>query len=304
MSVPGAAVDPPVPERWTVLSLLQWAAAYLTAREFDEARLHVELLLGRVLGLERIALYLQFDRPLTPAELAAFKALFRRRLDHEPLQYILGETAFMGLTLTVEPAVLIPRPETELLVEAAVTGLRASAHAAPAVLDIGTGSGCIALGIAHLVPSADVLGIDRSREALAVARKNHERYPALRVRFEEQDAASASWPPSAFDLIVSNPPYIALEEYRALAPEVRDHEPRMALTDEGDGLSFYDVLFDAARRALRPGGLLLCEIGHGQEEAITVRASGHGCRVVRVTRDYAGIPRVLEAVVDTPAQEG
>jgi release factor glutamine methyltransferase len=296
MTVIRTAPDPPVPDTWTVLSLLQWATAYLTVRGFDEARLHVELILGHVLSLKRLSLYLQFDRPLTPAELSAFKALFRRRLDREPLQYVLGETEFMGLTLRVGPGVLIPRPETEFLVEAAAGFVRTIGKQRVEVLDVGTGSGCIALGLASLTPQASVLGIDNSHDALAIARKNLERYPDLHVVFEEKDVCTASWPPSSFDIIVSNPPYIPPGDFDGLEPEVRVHEPRVALTDEADGLSFYTTLFTLGTQVLSDGGGILCEIGHGQEEAVRACALRLGMDVREVIPDLAGIPRVVVAV--------
>lgn len=297
------APDPPVPARWTVLSLIDWGSAFLAARGFDETRLHVELMLGHVLALKRIQLYLQFDRPLTPAELAAFKVLFKRRLDREPLQYILGETDFMGITVSVGPGVLIPRPETEHLVEAAVAHLKASGVERPRVLDVGTGSGCIALGLAHQYPAAIVLGVDVSDDALTIARQNQARYPDLHVTFERHDSREDGWPAGAFDLVVSNPPYISTEEFATLEPEVRDHEPRIALTDEGDGLAFYRLLFARAPRVLRPGGAVMCEIGHGQAEAIADIAARAGIRMREIIPDLAGIPRVFVGEPSTTSAE-
>ena len=293
MSDPRTAPDPPVPPVWTVLSLIEWGSVYLAARGFDETRLHVELLLGHVLGMKRIQLYLQFDRPLAPAELAAFKVLFKRRLEHEPLQYIVGETEFMGITLSVGPGALIPRPETELLVETALKHVKTAGAETMHVLDVGTGSGCIALGLAHEFPALTVLGIDSSEDALAVARKNHERYPDLKVIFDRHDIRNAGWPDGSFALVLSNPPYIAREEFETLEPELRDHEPRAALTDEQDGLSFYRLLLALAPRVLRAGGVIMCEIGHGQADAVTGIAAASGVRVREIVPDLAGIPRVF-----------
>lgn len=298
------APDPPVPSRWTVLSLIEWASGYLAVRGFDETRLHVELMLGHVLALKRIQLYLQFDRPLTPQELAAFKALFRRRMDHEPLQYILGETDFMGVTLGVGPGVLIPRPETELLVETALNHVRGSGRETMHVLDVGTGSGCIAIGLAHQLPALTVLGIDVSEAALTIAKKNLGRYPDLHVSFEQHDIRTAALPAGAFDLILANPPYIAPEEYATLEPEVRDHEPRMALTDEEDGLAFYRVLCALAPRVLRQGGVMMCEIGHGQADAVAALAHAQRLAVREILRDLAGIPRVVVCAPSSQPVEG
>jgi release factor glutamine methyltransferase len=298
------APDPPVPAKWTVLSLLEWGSAYLAARGFDETRLHVELMLGHVLTLKRLQLYLQFDRPLTPAELSAFKVLFKRRLDREPLQYILGETEFMGMALTVAPGVLIPRPETELLVETALAFAKGTGQESLHALDVGTGSGCIALALAHLCPALSVLAVESSEEALVIARANHARYPDLHVTFAQIDIRTASWPPSSFDMIVSNPPYIPPAELAELEPEVRDHEPRIALTDGEDGLSFYRVLFTLAPNVLRPGGVVMCEIGHGQAEAVRALAEEHHLRVQQIVADLAGIPRVFVSEPFTSPSEG
>lgn len=298
------APDPPVPAKWTVLSLLEWGSAYLAARGFDETRLHVELMLGHVLSLKRLHLYLQFDRPLAPAELAAFKVLFKRRLEHEPLQYILGETEFMGIALTVAPGVLIPRPETELLVETALAYAKRSAREELHVLDVGTGSGCIALALAHHCPPVHVVAVDSSEEALAIARMNHARYPDLSVTFLQTDIRTAAWPPASFDVIVSNPPYIPPEEVASLEPEVRDHEPRIALTDGEDGLSFYNVLFTLAPKVLRNGGVVMCEIGHGQDHAIRLLAEEHRVHTDQIVADLAGIPRVFVSGPFTDRSEG
>lgn len=298
------APDPPVPARWTVLTLIEWASAYLGARGFDETRLHVELMLGHVLTLKRIQLYLQFDRPLTPQELATFKTLFKRRLDHEPLQYILGETDFMGVTLGVGPGVLIPRPETELLVETALRYVKASGSESMHVLDVGTGSGCIAIGLVHQAPALTVLGIDRSDEALTIAKKNLERYPTLHVSFERADVRTDALPAAAFDLVLANPPYIPPAEYATLEPEVRDHEPRMALTDDEDGLAFYRILCTLAPRLLRQGGVLMCEIGHGQADAVAALAHAQGLAVREIIPDLAGIPRVIVCAPSSQPAEG
>jgi release factor glutamine methyltransferase len=296
--------DPPVPATWTVLSLLEWGSAYLAARGFDETRLHVEMMLGHVLTLKRLQLYLQFDRPLTPEELAAFKVLFKRRLEHEPLQYILGETGFMGIALTVAPGVLIPRPETELLVETALAHAKGSGQEKLEALDVGTGSGCIALSLAYHCPAVNVLGVDYSEEALVIARKNHTRYPDLHVTFAQTDIKTAVWPPASFDMIISNPPYIPPADLAELEPEVRDHEPSIALTDGGDGLTFYRVVFALAPKILRPGGVVMCEIGHGQAEAIRALAEEHHVRTKEIVADLAGIPRVFVSEPFTGRSEG
>ncbi len=282
------------PTRWTVLSLLEWGGGYLRERGFPESRLHVELLLGKVLGLTRLQLYLQFDRQLGEQELKDFKALFKRRLVHEPLQYILGETEFMGLTFLVDPRVLIPRPETEILVESAAEVLAQTAPGSnPEVLEVGTGSGNIAVALGRLAPAARILGIDVSEAALEVAARNVAAHGVGNVELRKGDIRNESFGPDRFDMILSNPPYVPLEELSGLQPEVRDFEPSVATTDGGDGLSVTSKVFDVAAASLRDPGWLFLEIGYGQGPAVLALASEKGFAGGELLPDYAGIPRVF-----------
>ena len=287
------ATSSSAPQTWTVLSLVEWAARHLADQGFDEARLHVELLLAHVLHLKRLDLYLQFDRPLLPIELAAFKSLFKRRLTHEPLQYITGETEFMGLPLFVDKSVLIPRPETELLVEKAIERLAALTLASPDILDVGTGSGNIAIALAHFVPQSRVLAMDISPAALATAGRNIERNAVQNVSLVEADIFGSMPSDIPFDMILSNPPYVSLEEYAGLQPEVKDFEPRNASTDEGDGLRYIRTIATLASRQLKAQGSLLLEIGFGQADDALEIVSGAGLSQVQVFPDVAGIPRVI-----------
>lgn len=288
-----ASINPTTREAWTVLSLIEWATSYLKDRGFDEARLNVELLLAHILHLPRIGLYTNFDRTLSEGELAGFKSLFKRRLGHEPVQYILGETEFMGLPFWVNTNVLIPRPETELLVERAVELLKHSSKARPEVLDIGTGSGNIAIATAVLAPSVIVTSVDYSELALALAGKNAERNNAQNVIFLQADALLEFLPGREFDVIVSNPPYVSLEEFETLQPEVRDFEPRLAVTDEGDGYRFIKRVIDIGLEKLSPEGILFLEIAYNQAER--VRELMIGWKDVRLIKDYSGIERIVEA---------
>lgn len=287
------ATSSSAPQTWTVLSLIDWASRHLAGLGFDETRLHVELLLARVLHLKRLDLYLQFDRPLTSNELAGFKELFKRRLTHEPLQYILGETEFMGLPIGVDPTVLIPRPETELLVEKAIEELRRSPRESPEVLDIGTGSGNIAIAIAHFVPNARIVAMDVSPEALATAARNVERNAVQNIQLVEGNILDGAPDVRSFDMICSNPPYIPHSEFATLQPEVRDFEPRIASTDEEDGLRFVRAIAAHAAGHLTARGSLLMEIGCGQTEEAGKIVSRAGFPQVEVFPDVAGIPRVL-----------
>ncbi|MBP1654303.1 MAG: hemK [Bacteroidetes bacterium] len=283
-------------QQWTVLSLLQWGSDYLKEKGFDEPRLTVDLLLAHVLSLPRLNLYLQFDRPLTADELSRFKALFKRRLSREPLQYIIGETDFMGLRVRVTPDVLVPRPETELLAERAIEELKRRAPGSQVVLEIGTGSGNLAMAIARFVPTARIVSIDVSAPALAVARENLRTHGIETVDLEVVDVFS-DWPEDRrFDLIVSNPPYISLTEFAELQPEVRDFEPRLATTDESDGLRVIRRIVDLAGTALLPGGSLLLEVAYDQSRDVTRLLEQRGLKDVRWYDDHAGIPRVVSAL--------
>jgi release factor glutamine methyltransferase len=291
VSSPAPAADRPSDH--SVLSLLNSAAAHLGSLRFDEARLHVEWMLARVLGLKRMDLYLQFDRPLSRDEVSRFKALYRRRLDHEPLQYILGDAEFLGLRFLVDRRVLIPRPETELLAERAVELLRARER--PRVLDIGTGCGCIALSVAAMAPGAEVTAIDLSPGALEVAAANAERLLPGRVEFLQGDIRREILTDRSFDLILANPPYIPLADYERLQPEILGFEPREALTDGGDGTLFLGCLLAFAASRLIDGGTLLMEMGSGQDTWCAQRAGEAGLVSVVTHADLAGIPRLLEA---------
>jgi release factor glutamine methyltransferase len=277
----------------TVLSLLTTASDHLREKRFDEARLHVELMLANVLGLKRLDLYLQFDRPLTEDELARFRVMYRRRLDHEPLQYILGTTEFMGLPFIVDQRVLVPRAETEVLVEKALAIIAGMQHDVVHVLDIGTGSGNIAVSIAHHAQRARVLATDLSAEALEVARLNADHLVPGKVEFLESDMVSAVPPDRRFELIVSNPPYVRVADLVELQEEVHKFEPRVALTDGGDGMKYIRLLTQVAPSFLTSDGCLLLEVGYGQAEEATACATTGGLTDVVVYPDFPGIPRVL-----------
>jgi release factor glutamine methyltransferase len=280
--------------RWTVVELLRWTADYLKEKGFHNARLNGELLLAGTLGLKRLDLYLQHDRPLSPAELAAYRERLRRRARREPLQYIDGTAAFRDLVLRVDPRVLIPRPETELLVQEVLDWARprADLHA----VDVGTGSGCIALALATEGPFARVVAVDASPGALEVARENHERTaPAAPVEFALGDLL-APVAEERFDVVVSNPPYVGDEEAASLDAEVRDWEPASALFAGHGGLAAIRRLVPAAAAVLRPGGLLALEIGAAQGPAVArlvdeTRAFGEA----RIRPDLAGRDRIVTA---------
>jgi release factor glutamine methyltransferase len=282
-------------KNWTVLSLIEWGTQYLAGNGFDEARLHVELLLGRVLSLPRLSLYLQFDRVLAPAELSLFKELFKRRLAHEPLQYILGETEFMGLRIAVDPSVLIPRPETEILVEKAIECAKSRSDGSVDILDVGTGSGNIAVALSRFLPSSRILSVDASSEALAMAERNIRQHGCQNVQLRQLDILMEDPRNQLFDLIVSNPPYVSADEFGQLQVEVRDFEPRRATTDGGDGYVFHRRLAQMGMSHLRPGGWLLVEIGFGQSERVRDLFRSAGLAGVDIVPDFSQIARIAVA---------
>ena len=284
---------PDAPRQWTILPLLAWAEEYLRERSFDEARLNAELLLARALGVKRLDLYLQFDRPLAAGELDTFRSLFRRRLAREPVQYVLGETDFMGFTLEVNPSVLIPRPETEELVADALAWLREEAREEARILEVGTGSGNIAVALGSFLPGSRVTTLEVSPAATAVAMRNCRRHGVENVECVTGDFAAAQFPPGAFDMVIANPPYVSAAEAALLEPEVRDFEPAQALTDGGDGLTFVRMIAGRAAALLAPGGGMFMEIGAAQEADAAAIARAAGLGGVSVKKDFAGVGRIL-----------
>lgn len=274
-------------ETWTTLKVLTWTVGYLAEKGVENARREAEWLLCEATGLDRMGLYLNFDKPLHDHELAAYRSMVARRGKREPLQHILGSQEFDGHEFIVSRDVLIPRYDTETLLEEAVR----QAPQARTVLDIGTGSGCIAISLAHRLPQAAITAVDLSPDALSVAQQNAERNNA-RV---ECLLGSFFQPVSErrFDLIVSNPPYITSADLAGLQPEVRDFEPRLALDGGPDGLDAYRVLAVEAPRHLEPGGWLLLEIGAGQDKDVAGLLADAGFDAIVTVPDSAGILRVV-----------
>lgn len=283
------------PERWTIRRLIQTTAEYLESKGSPSARLDTELLLSRALDTDRVQLYLRMDQPLLPAELDAFRELVRRRATHEPVAYILGRREFYGVSLEVSPAVLIPRPETEVLVDAVLEELPEDSQAR--VLDIGTGSGAIALAVLKERPQVSAIATDVSTEALALAKKNAEALRLSgRIEFREGSLLEPLESGERFEIVASNPPYITEAEMAGLMPDVRDFEPRGALTPGGDGLALVRQIVEGAGPFVKPGGLLLVEIGATQGEAAYALAEAAGAwQDIEVRRDLAGLDRTLIA---------
>lgn len=282
---------------WTVLSLILWSAEYLEKKGVPSARLDAEHLLAHVAGVGRLQLYLDFDRPLTTYELEGFRPLLRRRAKREPLQYIIGRQPFRELDLEVSPAVLIPRPETELLVGEILDWIAGQDRSEMTALDVGTGSGAIALSLAFEGSFASVLATDIDEEALDVARRNRDSAAlADKVEFRLGSLFDPLHPGERFDVIVSNPPYVAESEALSLEPEVVEWEPKQALFGGPDGLAVLRGLVGEAREALRPGGLLALEVGIGQAGPVAGLLEDTGqYDELRVRRDYAGKERIVLA---------
>jgi release factor glutamine methyltransferase len=275
-------------ETWTVLKILTWTKEYLAQKGVENARLESEWLLCAALGLDRVGLYVNFDKPLTAAELADYRGMVTRRAKREPLQYILGSQEFMGLEFEVSAAVLIPRHDTEVLVEEALRRSPASAR----ILDIGVGSGCIAVALAKALPLADVVGVDKSPQALLLAQENAGKHDVRLTLFE--GSLFEPFPEQTFDLIVSNPPYIPTADLETLQPEVRDYEPCQALDGGPDGLDFYRLIIPAAPDHLATDGWLLFEVGIAEAEPVTQLFMRDGRFTELFTaKDANGIERVV-----------
>ncbi|MDP2848109.1 MAG: peptide chain release factor N(5)-glutamine methyltransferase [Humidesulfovibrio sp.] len=286
----------------TINDAVLCAEKQLIAAKVDSPRLSAELLAAKAFGLSRLGLIMRAKDKPDDANLTAFRELVSRREKGEPAAYILGEKEFFGLTFRVTPDVLIPRPETELIVEEVQRLFPANASFAFA--DFGTGSGALAVALAHEFPAARGLAVDVCGHALEVARQNARANGVEeRLAFQCADFTRLDFPVASLDLLVSNPPYVTESEYAELSPEVRFFEPRLALVSPEQGLWHLEALLPVARLALRPGGVLLCEIGSGQGAAAQelTRQSAYEFAHVSILKDYAGLDRILKVVL--PSQK-
>jgi release factor glutamine methyltransferase len=285
----------------TGLDVLQWATNALKRHQIENPRLNAELLLAHSLNLSREELYVRLHRELKEGERKTLEGLIQRRISGEPLQYILGHQEFWSINFKVDPRVFIPRPETELLVEQSLLILcEKTFEQNPSVLEIGTGSGAIAIALAKEAKHIFLVATDISRDALALAKENAKSAGVQdRIQFVNSDLLGSfhsSKERGAFDLILSNPPYIIRSEIGSLAKEVRDHEPMIALDGGEDGLEFYRHLISQAPSSLREGGWLLLEVGHGQAEMVARQIQGSETFLEpKILPDLAGIQRVVKA---------
>lgn len=281
----------------TIASARRALKELLTQAGIDSAEADARLLIEHALGIDRTTVMTRGERELTPDEVKTIDALAARRLEHEPVARIVGAKEFWSMALAVSPDVLVPRPETETVVELALDMIgKARRNERLRVLDIGTGSGALLLALLKELPRATGVGTDISQDALRIARANAERHGlAPRCEFINCDMTAGVQGP--FDLIVSNPPYIAHDDIAGLEPEVRDYDPALALDGGSDGLDAYRAITTAAPRLLVPGGRLVVELGLGQETAVSGLFSEAGLTVHGARQDLAGIPRALGAIL-------
>lgn len=278
---------------------MKWAADDFRSRGIESPRLDAELLVGHALSMSRTELIVDSARPLGQDDLTRLRELVKRRRAREPVAYLRGEREFYGMPFRVDRRVLVPRPDTEILVEAALA-LTEPCSMSVRALDLCTGSGCVAVAFARARPTARVLATDLSDDALAVARENAQRLGAYNVAFAQGDlfaAVPASWGADdegpTFDVITANPPYIPTADIAGLAPEIRVFEPRLALDGGGDGLDLVRRIVVEAPRFLAAGGALALEIGHGEAAATEALMVEAGFTSVRAHRDYGGVDRVV-----------
>lgn len=272
---------------WTIKDLLSWTTRHFLDRGIAAARLEAEILLAFALQENRVFLYTHFDEPVNQAERERFRGLIQRRIKQEPLAYITGEREFMSLGFEVGPQVLIPRPETELLVE---TAIEFCAGRDLRICDMGTGSGAIAVSLAYYLQAGEITAVDISQPALEVARRNAARH-GVNINFLCSDLFANIEPDIGFDLITANLPYVSESEYAALTADVRDYEPRLALLASGDGFDIYRRFLPMAMERLRAGGCVMLEIGAEQGPSALQLAQSYG--ISQLIADLAGRDRLL-----------
>jgi len=279
----------------TILELIQKTTAFFEKKGVDEPRLQVELLLAHVLGIKRIQLYLEFERELMEKDMDPLREMVRRRAEHEPLQYILGKTEFFGLEFKTDRRALIPRRETEHLVETAL-GFFPDKNVSLNAIDLGTGTGILAITLAIHLPNSRWMATDASAETLSLARENAERHGVdPRIRWAEGSWWNGVDTSEKFGLIISNPPYIRTADLQNLAPELRQHEPPAALDGGADGLDAYRAILAKTRNHANPGARLALEIGFDQGQGLRELLAGHGWKLEACVKDLQGHDRVVTA---------
>jgi release factor glutamine methyltransferase len=275
----------------TVLESINRSSEYLKNKGIESPRINAELLLAHILDCKRLNLYLAFDRPLTEEELDKYRSLLKRRVKFEPLQYIIGKVEFYGIDFLVNPSVLIPRQETEILVETIIEQYKD--FETVTILDIGTGSGNIAISLAKNLNSY-ITAVDVSDDALKTANEN-ARLNSIsdKINFIKNDFLIDDINMNDFDVVVSNPPYVSIEEYETLRPELKGYEPKVALTDFNSGFQFYEAISDRSNYLLKKGGKLFFEIGRGQFSEVHEIMEKYHYQNITIINDYMNIERVI-----------
>ena len=277
----------------TVLESIKLSTDYLARKGIESPRTNAELLLADIIGCKRLDLYLLFDRPLSEVELQRYREYIKRRGNFEPLQYIIGKVEFYGLELKVNPSVLIPRPETELLIENIIN--RFSGEKELDILDVGCGSGNISIALAVNIKTASIITTDTSQEALQLAKENAEKYNVSnRIKFINHNILNndlSNFP--VFDIIVSNPPYVSRENYSSLQKEIKNFEPRTSVTDEDDGYTFFKSIAEEASTKLTAKGKLYFEIADGQSDEVRKIMEQNHFSNITIIKDYQKIDRIV-----------
>tara|TARA_S200000501_G_scaffold335346_1_gene339957 strand:- start:24641 stop:25495 length:855 start_codon:yes stop_codon:yes gene_type:complete len=280
-----------MPKVWRIVDLIQWSESYFREKSDQNPRLEIEWMLRSLLNCERLDLYMRFDEPLSGSQLSTLRGWVKRRSKNEPLQYITESCEFFGREFFVDTRVLIPRPETERLIDEAIKSIK---HVrSPNILDIGTGSGCIAITLAKEIKDSNVIGIDKSIGSLQVSKKNSAGLNVENVTFFEMDILN-QYPKEKFDLVISNPPYVPKSEMSGLMNDVKDFEPEIALTDFDDGLTFYKRISKIIPHILKDDSSCILELGIGNhpENVLSIfKQSGYSN--LETINDYNGDKRVL-----------
>jgi len=277
----------------TVLECINKSADYLANKGIESARTNAELLLAHLLECKRLDLYLKYDKPLNEREINIYREYLKRRAMFEPVQYIIGSVEFYGLKLKVSPAVLIPRPETELLVESVINSVNKDAK--PNILDIGSGSGNIGIALALNLPNSVITGIDISEKAIKIADENSNQYKLSgRINFLKKDIFEDNpLDNSRFNIVVSNPPYVSNEDYENVQPEIKNYEPGMAVTDQSDGLLYFKRIAEISDKILDKNGKIFFEIGIHQFEDVKSILQENEFGNISVVKDYQNIERII-----------
>ncbi|MDZ7623076.1 MAG: peptide chain release factor N(5)-glutamine methyltransferase [Ignavibacteriaceae bacterium] len=277
----------------TVLESINLSTQYLNQKGIESPRTNAELLLADILNCKRLDLYLSFERPLSEDEVQKYREYIKRRGNFEPLQYVIGKVEFYGLELKVNPSVLIPRPETELMVENILNQFPKDEKLI--ILDIGCGSGNIAIALAVNLPLSKIVSTDVSEEALLVAKENSERHKVSeRIKFVKHNILKNdlnSFP--MFDIVVSNPPYVSKESYLTLQKEIKNFEPAIAVTEESDGYTFYREISAKASAKLNENGKLFFEVAQGQSEQVVEIMTKNNFKNIGIIKDYQNIDRII-----------